>query len=132
MNKKEFNNLEEIQKYYDEKSNTYIFKENDDFLVELVIFNFDLKVEANIRACNIDADNIEALDIRARNINADNIKARDIDAFDINALDVTARDILVDNIKARNIDAREIDCCDTCVASENIKCKSIIGGRIED
>lgn len=27
---KEFNNLEEIQKYYDEKINTYVFKEVED------------------------------------------------------------------------------------------------------
>ena len=29
---KEFNSLEEIQKYYDEKSNTYIFKENGAYI----------------------------------------------------------------------------------------------------
>ena len=29
---KEFNSLEEIQQYYDEESNTYVFKENNKFI----------------------------------------------------------------------------------------------------
>ena len=49
---KEFNSLKEIQKYYDEKSHTYIFKENGEY-IDLVVFNFDLNVNANIEALNI-------------------------------------------------------------------------------
>ena len=146
MNIKEFNNLEEIQKYYDRKRNTYIFEEDGNYL-GLVIFRFDLNVKANIRALNIigrdiKALNIKALDIRsgdidalnivAGNINAVNIKAKDIDAFDIDAVNVVARDIDVDNIRARNIDARNINCYVVCDATENIKCKSIQGGRKDD
>ena len=143
---KTFNSLEEIQKYYDKKRNTYIFEEDGNYL-GLVIFGFDLNVKANIRALNIigkdiKALNIKALDIRAGdidvlnivagNINVINIKARDIDAFDIDATDVIARDIDVDNIRARNIDARNINCYVVCDATENIKCKSIQGGRKDD
>ena len=62
MTSKEFNNLEEIQKYYDEESNTYIFKENDEY-IDTVVFNFDLNVKANIDALDIDAHNINAKDI---------------------------------------------------------------------
>ena len=47
MNIKEFNSLEEIEKYYDEKSNTYIFKENGTY-IDLVVFNFDLKIRAKV------------------------------------------------------------------------------------
>ena len=36
MTTKEFNNLEEIQKYYDVRTNTYVFKEGDEIKVELV------------------------------------------------------------------------------------------------
>ena len=57
MNIKEFNSLEEIEKYYDEKSSTYIFKENGTY-IDLVVFNFDLKIRANISAVNIEAHNI--------------------------------------------------------------------------
>lgn len=139
MNIKTFDNLEEIQKYYDKKRNTYIFEEDGNYF-GLVIFSFDLNVKANIRALNIigrdiKALNITALDIRcgditasnivAGNIDANDIKARYIDAFDINAIDITARDIDVDNIKAKSICARNINCYVVCNAIENIKCKSI-------
>ena len=40
---KEFNSLEEIQKYYDEKSNTYIFKESGEY-IEVVVLKFNLHV----------------------------------------------------------------------------------------
>ena len=56
MTSKEFNNLEEIQKYYDEESNTYVFKENEKF-IDLTKLNSDLNVEANI-----DVKNIVAID----------------------------------------------------------------------
>ena len=137
-----FNNLEEIQKYYDKETNTYIFKENDIF-IDTIIFNFTLEVNANIRAwdikafdirtTNISCSNIMAIDIDARNIDCINLTAKDIIALNIDALNITARNINVDNIFAKSIDARgEIDCYDTCVASEYIKCKSIIGGRNDD
>ena len=142
-----FNNLEEIQKYYDKETNTYIFKENDIF-IDTIIFNFTLEVNANIRggnirawdikafdirATNISCSNIMAIDIDARNIDALNITAKDIIALNIDALNITARNINVDNIFAKSIEARgEIDCYDTCVASEYIKCKSIIGGQTDD
>lgn len=147
MNIKEFNNLEEIQKYYDKKRNTYIFEEDGNYL-GLVIFSFDLNVRANIRALNIIGGDIKILDIKALdircvdidaldivvcNISANNIKARDINAVDIDATDVIARDIDVDNIKARNIDARNINGCILCDTIENIKCKSMMkGGRVDD
>lgn len=127
-----FNNLEEIQKYYDKETNTYIFKENDIF-IDTIIFNFTLEVNANIRGGNIRAWDIKAFDIRATNISCLNIMAIDIIALNIDALNITARNINVDNIFAKSIDARgEIDCYDTCVASEYIKCKSIIGGQTDD
>ena len=142
-----FNNLEEIQKYYDKETNTYIFKENDIF-IDTIIFNFTLEVNANIRggnirawdikafdirATNISCLNIMAIDIDARNIDCINLTAKDIIALNIDALNITARNINVDNIFAKSIDVRgEIDCYDTCVASENIRCKSIIGGQTDD
>ena len=64
---KVFNKVEEIEKYYDKKLSTYIFYEDED-LIDLVIFNFNLNVAANIIA----------KDIKALNINAWNIDACDI------------------------------------------------------
>ena len=110
---KEFNSLEEIQKYYDEKANTYIFKEDDEY-IDLVIFNFDLDIKANIDAC----------DINARDINAWNIESCDINAININAYDIIADDINAYDIKANNIIYFAV-----CFAYENIKCKSIKGRR---
>ena len=63
-----FNSLEEIQKYYNKESNTYIFKEYGMY-INLVIFNFDLNVKSNIYGWNIYGRNINALNINANNIN---------------------------------------------------------------
>ena len=102
---KQFNSLDEIQKYYDEKSNTYIFMENGRY-IDTIVFTFDLDVGANIEAANI----------KARNIRARNIEAEDIEAWNIGAWDINAQDI---NYYAM------------CFAYNNIKCKSI-KGKIED
>ena len=120
---KEFNSLDEIQKYYDEKSNTYIFIEDGEY-IDLVVFNFDLDACANIDARCIDALNINAVNIRAWDIDARNIDALNIDAWDIYAWDIYACNIAAENIKARNISYFAV-----CFASDNIKCNSIIGRR---
>ena len=131
---KEFNSLEEIQKYYDEKTNTYMFKENNEY-ISLVKFNFDLNVEANIKArnitaCNITANDIEAENINAWDINADKIQAnRNIDARNIATHDFFANDIYADDIFAFNIIANDISYYGVCVAYVSIKCKSIEGRR---
>lgn len=105
---KEFNSLEEIEKYYDKNTNTYVFKKNG-LYIDLVKFNFDLTVRANI-----DASVIDAFNIIAWNINAGNIKAHDIYADDIFAFNIIANDISYYGV---------------CVAYENIKCRSIEGRR---
>ena len=110
---KEFNSLKEIKKYYDKKTNTYIFME-DGLYIKLVSFNFDLKVKANIKAIDINAWNIKVLDIESRNIESLDIEARNIKAFDIEARD----------IKASNINYYAV-----CFAYNNIKCKSIKGRK---
>lgn len=120
---KEFNSLDEIQKYYDEKSNTYIFKENGSY-IDLVVFKFDLDVEANI-----DAGCIDALNINAINIKAWDVYTKDLDAHDIVAWDLYSLDIYACNIEAYNIKARNISYFAVCFAYENIKCKSIKGRR---
>lgn len=113
MTIREFNSLEEIQKYYDKGSNTYIFEENEE-PIDLIVFNFDLNVEANIKALNISVDNINAIDINACDIEAAVINARDIKAWEIKSW----------VINARNISYRAV-----CFAYKNIKCKSIQGRR---
>lgn len=119
---KQFNSEEEIQKYYGEENDTYVFEEDGE-PIRLVKFNFDFLVRSNIDAWNINAGNIiahniNANDIKALNIVADDINARDIDIISITALDITAndmdtldinaRDITARNIKARNISAEDI------------------------
>lgn len=110
---KEFYSLDEIQKYYDKKSNTYIFIEDDE-MIDVVVFNFDLDVEANIDAKTINAFDIRACNIKACNIDACDIKAMNIEAWDINAW---------------NIEAQDISYYAVCFAYNNIKCKSIKGRR---
>ena len=108
---KEFNSLEEIQKYYDENTNTYIFKEDDEY-IDLVVFNFDLAINANIDAMDINAWDIYANDINAWDINTRKIRANDIYAWDIIASDINAKDISYFAV---------------CYAYKNIICKSIKG-----
>ena len=126
---KEFNNLEEIQQYYDKNTNTYIFKENGNYIIELIKFKFDLNIEANIKAYNIDAYNITAYNIDTWNITANNINVNNINACDINAKDIKAHDIIANDIKANSIVANKINYYAVCWVYENIKCKSISGRK---
>ena len=95
-----------------------MFKEDDRY-IDIVIFNFDLKINSNIDACDIDAYNIKANHIKASNINACNIDVYNIVAWDIKAYDINA-----DNINAWNISYYAV-----CFAYNNITCKSIKGRR---
>ena len=110
---KVFNSLDEIKKYYDEESNTYVFKEYGIY-INLVVFNFDLNVKSNIYAWNI----------YGKSINALNIDAKDIYVCYLNANDIKAHDINTFNINANNINYYAI-----CYAYNNIKCKSIKGRK---
>lgn len=141
MTTKEFNELKEIQKYYDKESNTYVFKDNDEY-IDLVIFNFDLKIEASIDAYNIYANSIDVYNIKANkiyacnidacNINTRDIHARNIYAWNLNTWDIHADDIYADDINAVdinawNIDADNISYYAVCFAHKSIKCESIKG-----
>ena len=94
---KQFNNLKRMQKYYDEKSNTYIFMENGRY-IDTVVFTFDLDVGANI-----DAANIKARNIRVRNIEAWNINAQDINYY---AMCFAYNNIKCKSIKGKIEDAK--------------------------
>jgi len=107
-----FNSLEEIELYYNEETNTYVF--NTD-----IMFLFELNVDSHIIARNIQAWNVKALNINARNIEACNITALDINAQDIDALD----------INAQNITAKDIIYHAICFAYKYITCTSIKSRR---
>lgn len=121
---KEFNSLEEIQKYYNEKTNTYVFEENGSY-IDLVVLNFYLSIDANIEAFNIKALDITANDINVNDIKAWNIKVRDIIAYDIKAHDIIANDIYAHDINTWDITAKDISYFSVCFARGNIKCRSI-------
>ena len=100
-------NKEEMEQYYNERTNTYEFMACGDAIDVEFLFNVDVKRDIN-------AKNIKALNIKALNINA-----RDIKALNINAL----------NIKAWDIKASNISYYAVCFACKNIYCTSIIGRR---
>ncbi len=92
--------------------------------------NFDIDVEADIKAWDIYAMDIKAWDIDARNIDACNINACNINARD----DICARSIDASSIKAWDIDAWSIKAWDinyyaVCFARESFKCRDIKGRR---
>ena len=128
MTIKEFNNLEEIQKYYVKETNTYAFKENEEY-IDLVVFNFDLNIGANIVAKHIKAHNIRAWNINAWNIDAYDITTYDIYAYDISAHDIDALDINANDINANDINADTISYYAVCFAYNNIFCKFIKGRK---
>ena len=83
-----------------------------------------------IKARDINADNINAWDINSRDINADNINANNnINAWDINAGNINARDINSRDINADNINANNISFYSVCFARETFVCNSIKGIR---
>ena len=92
-----FNKLEEIEKYYNKETNTYIFKENDEW-IELVELKFNLEI-----TCDINARDINARAIKACDINARDIKACDINAWDINffACCISYQNIICKKIEGR-------------------------------
>jgi hypothetical protein len=96
---------EELKNYI--KNGSIVFNES-------IKCDFNINVDANIKACNIEASNINAYDIKAWNIKA----------YDIKALNIKARDI-----NAYNIDAYDISYYAFCIAYGSIKCKSIKGRR---
>lgn len=107
-----FNNLEEMQPYYNARLGAYVF--NDDINIK-----FDLSIKSDIKAH----------DISAININAYNIDAIDINACDIKAHNIIATSIKADDIVATNIDASDISFYACCVTYESLVCNTIEGRR---
>ena len=68
-----------------------------------IIGNFNLTINGNIIAHDIDVLDIKARDIRACDIDAWDIRAYDINALDIKALNIDAWDIIAEDIDASDI-----------------------------
>ena len=125
---KQFNKLEEMEKYLNAEKGAYIFIENRKLLDIKITFN--LTVKEGIIARNIEALDITASFIKARCIDAWNINTRkNITSSNINAMRITTRDINAWNIEAINIEACHIKFYAVCFTYENIECKSIISFR---
>lgn len=147
MKTKTFNNLNEIQPYYKEFNNTYVFKDNDKY-IDIVILNFDLEVAASIDAAelrarklnvkNLKTERLSAWDVISRNIEAHNIncdwlirtgnitawdiKARDINAKNIQAYDIKTKYITANDIRAQNINAEVIHARDIIAYKTIVSC----------
>lgn len=124
---KTFKNLEEMESYYNYKTDMYEFIENGNLIS--IYLSFDLKTTSGINAMNIMAHNMETSEI-----NASNIMARDIYTLDINANNITANNIYARNIKSGNIFANIIKAKDIkyyafCCAESKFTCNSIKGER---
>lgn len=122
------NNQEEIEPYYNEKINTYLFNDDVDFKCNIVVYSgiFANDIKAwDINARNIKSRNINAWDIKA----SDDINALDINAWDIRAGDINAWDINASDINAMNINANNISFYSVCFARETFVCNAIRGRR---
>ena len=96
---------------------------------ESIECDFDICIDANIKAIDIEARNIEAHNIDARNIDSHNIKAINIEARNIKADDIEASNIDAHNIGAINIKAHNISYYAFCIAYLSLECSSIKGRR---
>ena len=96
---------------------------------ESIKCDFNICIDADIDAYNIEAHDIHAYNIEAHNIDALDIEALDIEAHNIEALDIEAHDIKAYNIEAHNIDALDISYYAFCIAYNSFKCSSIEGRR---
>ena len=106
-----------------------IIKDNQELKSYIVngVAKFNESIKCDFNIC-IDAD-IDAYNIEAHDIHAYNIEAHNIDALDIEALDIEAHDIKAYNIEAHNIDALDISYYAFCIAYNSFKCSSIEGRR---
>ena len=96
------NKMEDMQKYYDANSNTYVFDDH-------VTFKCNISVNARINALDINALDINAWDINAFNIDAKDIKARgDINAHAISyyAVCFAHKNIICTSIKGQKTNAK--------------------------
>lgn len=135
-----FKDEEEIQKYYDEDKEAFVFKEKGKY-IELVKFDFQLDVFASIYAHNIKARGICCFDIHVNNIEcseeliaeeifANNIKAYEISARNVNATNINveyetivSRNIVATNINSERISARKINAIN--INADEIECDNI-------
>lgn len=124
---KTFKNLEEMESYYNYKTDTYEFIENGNLIS--IYLSFDLKTTSGINAMNIMAHNIDTSEINARNIMARDIYTLDINSHNISANDIYARNIKANNIYARNIKAKDIQYYAFCCAESKFTCNSIKGEK---
>ena len=123
-----FNNIDELQPYYDKDSDTYDLTSFDE-----VVLTFNLYTISNIHAVNIDARIIKANNIVAKESIAGDMDVADITAEktyvgDIRCGNAVIKDLfLADNICASDIDAKEISYHAFCFAYNDIRCQTIEG-----
>ena len=127
---KVINALEEMQGYYNKEANIYDFYD-----IHLIIFNYDLNVEASIIANDIYAWNIKALYVDACNIRVNNnIEANAIDCCDLCASYIGIRYIDACNIKADSVNAlmikTRVDINVYNIKSKTINARNIITTEI--
>ena len=95
-----------------------------------IVFDCNIKCDFNINVnASIKAWNIEAWNIKAWNIKAQDIEAQDIEAWNIKAWNIKAYDIKAQDIEAYDIEAWNISFWSFCISRVSLTCKSIKGRR---
>jgi len=91
---------------------------------ESIKCDFDICIDADIEAWDIESHNIEAW-----NIDVYEIKAHNIEAWNVKAHNVKAHNVKVGDVQAFNIEAHNISYHAFCIAYQSLKCLSIEGRR---
>lgn len=92
-----FYNLEEMERYYHEKANTYCFLSEFGETISKINIMFNLKIDSSILCNDINCLNIEVKDINARNIDSLDIFANQIIANDIDASNISCNKLIIVN-----------------------------------
>lgn len=96
MKKLIFYKEEEMNDYYNQKTNTYAFWDENGHDADVVL-RFDLETSASILCHNLDCIDIKVESITANNIEGCSITANDIIAHDIDATSIKADRIILIN-----------------------------------
>ena len=92
-----FYNLEEMERYYHEKANTYYFLSEFGETISKINIMFNLKINSSIVANDIDCLSLKVKDLNARNIDSLDLKANQIIVNNIDCTTLTCNKLIVIN-----------------------------------
>ena len=92
-----FYNLEEMERYYNKKANTYCFLSESGETISKINIMFNLKINSSILANDIDCLSLKVKDLNAWNIDSLDLESNQIIAHNIDCTTLTCNKLIVVN-----------------------------------